>query len=450
MSFTSKADTSRRNPFTLPIIYPNFGKLWLAQLVNNIGNQFTFLALQFLVFSLTKSTLAMGILAVCQVLPMILIGPYIGVLIDRFDRKRIMVLSNIIQAVWLLLIPLSVIFPNRVILIFLLAFLMGTTTRFFLPSRQASIPKLVDRSDLLSANSLSAATFQIAALFGPVTAGFLTYRYGYDLAFYIDMIGFLISALLIYKIHVNLKPGTGIDAISPDFTTSDQKIKTSERSVRSDLREAYNFLLGYPALAFLMTIFAFLLLCFGSVIVLMIPFLNEFTNIPVAPEEAFGIMGSLAALMGLIVALIVGRKRQLFRPLTLISISTVIASGVMLGFSTAPNIYALAFFWMFFGMIQVFVMIPFQTLAQETIPDKMRGKIFSFFNLIITSSQILGMAFGGIVAELTNIRVTFLILGIMMSVLSVLFLIILFMKNYENEVQNRRNAFQAAGLSKFG
>ena len=87
--------------------YPEYRKLWSAQLVNNIGNQFTYLALQFLVYRLTESTLAMGILAICQTIPMLTIGPYAGVIVDRFDRKKIMVRSNLVQAIWLFAIPLT-------------------------------------------------------------------------------------------------------------------------------------------------------------------------------------------------------------------------------------------------------------------------------------------------------------------------------------------------------
>ena len=164
------SSTEQTSFFRIPFKYPEYGKLWIGQLINNIGSQFTFLALQFLVFSLTGSPLAMGILAACEMVPMLIFGAYAGVLVDRYDRKRIMIISNIIQAIWLFCIPLTTLLPNRILWIYILAFLMGTVNRFFFPSRNASIPKLVPKEDLLAANSLSAATYQLSVLTGPISA----------------------------------------------------------------------------------------------------------------------------------------------------------------------------------------------------------------------------------------------------------------------------------------
>jgi len=417
--------------------FPEYRKLWSAQLVNNIGNQFTYLALQFLVYSLTQSTVAMGILAICQTLPMITIGPYIGVLVDRYDRKKIMTRSNLAQAVLLFCIPLTRFLPQRVYWIYGLAFLLGTTTRFFFPSRGASIPKLVSKETLLPANSLSAATYQITLLIGPMAAGFLVARMGYDIAFYIDMLGFLISAFFIQKITTDLRPDRQHSLADSNLT----ELSSAERtSVGSDLKVAYRFLQGYSAMSYVIILFAVLLFGFGSSMILTIPFLNELTT-PFPAEEAFGIMSSLAAATGLTVAVILGRKNRLSWPLTLLTSACILAGIMMIGFSFAPDFYTLAFFWTFFGMLQVFAMIPFQTLAQETIPDALRGKIFSLFNLVITSTQISGMALGGFLADSFGIRTTYLINGTMVGVASVIGLLILVMKHFERDVRRRRQEF---------
>ena len=441
MSLSSnKSKVKAKNPFLMPIKYPEYGKLWFAQLVNNIGNQFTFLALQFLVFSLTHSTVAMGILAIFQVLPMILIGPYAGVVIDRIDRKRLMVVSNIVNAIWLVLIPLSAVVSYRVEAIYVLAFCMGLTTRFFLPSRSASIPKLVDKSDLLSANSLSAATFQVSALIGPVTAGLLTAKFGYDIAFYIDMTGFLISAGLIFLIRIDLRPG-----MESDFMNKKpyQKTNTKKSTVKGDLIESFVFLKNFPAMTFIIAIFGLLLFSFGAVIVLMVPYLYEIplTSFISSPEEAFGVMGSIAAIMGLFVSVVLGSRPHLSYPASLITLCSLIAAFIMIGFVFATDFYTLAFFWMWFGMIQVFVMIPFQTISQETIPDLLRGKVISFFNIIITVAQILGMALGGFIAELSTIHMTFMIFGLILLLSSIVFFILLFVKKFEMRLNLRRELY---------
>ena len=123
----SQTESKTTNFLKIPFTYPEFGKLWSAQLVNNIGNQFTLLALQFLIFSLTDSILAIGILAICESIPMIVVGPYAGVLIDRYDRKKIMYISNIIQAFLVLMVPISTFTlsgTDRAVFICFLAFFL--------------------------------------------------------------------------------------------------------------------------------------------------------------------------------------------------------------------------------------------------------------------------------------------------------------------------------------
>jgi MFS family permease len=426
-------DMGKPNLFSIPKRYPEFRKLWLAQLANNIGNQFTFLALQFLVFSLTGSPLAMGILAMGEAVPMILVGPYAGILIDRYDRQKVMISANVIQSSLLIGIALTgFIDPSiRVIFIFALAFGNGIMNRFFLPSRSASIPKLVTREDLLSANSLSAATFQIAALLGPMTAGLLVSFYGYDLAFLIDAAGFLLSAAFIWRIKTDLRPENN--------QMADNMVRKTQRSVKADLVQSLDYIKEYHALGYIMVLFGCLLFSFGAVMILLIPFLTEIPNpFPITPEETYGIISGLAAFVGFIVAIIVGRKRELSRPLLLMTLAAVIGSFIMYGFSIAQDVIGLALFWLFFGMIQVFVMIPFQTLTQETIPDVLRGKLFSFFNIVFSVSRIIGMGVGGILAEFTTVRITFFWGATAMVITGVACLGILLWKKLDVQVRERR------------
>ncbi|MFX0062799.1 MAG: MFS transporter [Candidatus Hermodarchaeota archaeon] len=462
----------------LPFQHREYAKLWLAQLVNNVGNQFTYLALQFLVYSLTQSTFAMGVLAIFQTIPMIIIGPYAGVLVDRYDRKMIMSLSNLVQAFWLFCIPLTGILLGvessaRVLLIFPLAFLMGAVNRFFFPSRGASIPKLVPKEDLLAANSLSAATYQLSALVGPVTAGVFVALFNYDMAFYIDMLGFLISAVFIIGIRTNLRPEKLDKPTSLTIKADLQPLKKSN-AIISDLGEAYRFLKGYPAFGYIFILFAFLLFGFGASIVLMVPYLTiliedsalfdprasfgiirffiTLLGLTMTPELVFGILSALAALMGLIMALTIGKRRDLPRPLTLMNLACFFAALIMFGFAFAPGVKfytksmepvdILAIFWAFFGLIQVFVMIPYQTLAQETVPDALRGKLFSFFNIVITVAQISGMAMGGILSEITDIPTTCFFGGLVIIVASIIGFLVLIWKNYEKDVKERREAFR--------
>jgi len=122
---------SRRFSHSIPFKYPNFGKLFLGQFISNVGSQFSYIALQFLIFDLTGDIYAMAILAMAEAIPMILIGPWAGVIVDRVDRKHSMAFANIGQAVVIFLIPVTQFFDNRVLWILLLAFFNSIFARFF-------------------------------------------------------------------------------------------------------------------------------------------------------------------------------------------------------------------------------------------------------------------------------------------------------------------------------
>ncbi|MHA1237582.1 MAG: MFS transporter [Candidatus Hodarchaeales archaeon] len=104
--------------------------------------------------------------------------------------------------------------------------------------------------------------------------------------------------------------------------------------------------------------------------------------------------------------------------MTLITYSLVMAGFILIGFGMAPNIAVLALAWIGFGTIEVIVGIPMQTIAQETVPDHLRGKVFSFINLSISVSQIIGMGIVSILATFLAIRGTFIFNGLIMVIFS--------------------------------
>ncbi|MHA1973059.1 MAG: MFS transporter [Candidatus Hodarchaeales archaeon] len=401
----------------LPIKYPNFGKLFFGQFISNIGSQFSYMALQFLIFdividstgSIENATLAMALLAIAQVIPMILIGPWAGVIIDRVDRKYSMSVANFLQAIAIGLIPLTQFTPglSRIYLIFLLAFFNSAFARFFFPARGASIPKLIDnKKDLFSANALSAATYQITALIGPLLAGVTLGAFGYDIPFFIDSLSFIISSFFILWINKSLKAQ-----------------RKSNNSPLQDLVEGGSFVIHFRPMAYLLGIFSVLMLAGGASMILIIPFLEaEMGLVEKGRRElVFGLMTAASAGVGMVFAFLLSRKKRIGKPIRLITFSSIVAGIILLGFSVAQDFYILTLAWVGFGTIEVSVMIPMQTLAQETVPDKLRGKIFSFINLSVTISQIFGMGLVSLMASsFIGIRGSFFVNGSILILSSLL------------------------------
>ena len=175
----------------------------------------------------------------------------------------------------------------------------------------------------------------------------------------------------------------------------------------------------------------------------MLVIAKSIPNLNMAPEQAFGIVSSLAAITGLSLAIIVGRKKSLPRPLTLMTFSSFVGALIVIGFSTTTDIVVIASFWAFFGAVQVFVMIPFQLLMQETVPDVIRGKIIALFNLIFSTAQILGMGLGGVIGDAISIPTTFLLSGIFAIICISILAYFLFTHNIDSDVSDRIKQLEA-------
>ncbi len=197
--WTSK---SLNNPY-LRLLRHNLGyrRLWYAQVVSQLGDWFNSIALYTLVLSLTGSARAVGVLIGAQFLPAALASLWTGPLVDRYSRRRLMIVADLLRA-GLALCFLLVDRPERVPLIYLFVVLMVSCQALFEPSRKAILPDLVDRDDLVSANAISGATWSsmlaLGAAFGGLVAGLL----GVKWAFILDAFTFVLSAYWVQLIEV--------------------------------------------------------------------------------------------------------------------------------------------------------------------------------------------------------------------------------------------------------
>ena len=370
----------------------------------------------------------MALLAIAQAIPMILIGPWAGVIVDKVDRKYAMVFADLGQAFAIMLIPFTVFFSNRVWWIIAIAFCNATFARFFYPARGASIPKLIeDKKDLLAANSLSVGTYQVSALIGPILAALGIWVTGgnYDIPFVIDGFSFLFSAFCILMINRSLK------ATDP-----------STQKPLQDLITGALYITRFLPLLYLLVVFSVLMFAGGASMILLIPYLEiEFGLVQGGEAELiFAIMVGFSAALGIILAILLSRKERISNPVTLITLTLFLAGIILVIFGSAPNLWVVGLAWIGFGAVEVLIGIPLQTLAQETVPDRLRGKIFSFINLSITVSQIIGMGIIGVIASTPiGIRGSLILSGIILVAFFVVGIFFLKNKQLETVVETRRN-----------
>jgi MFS family permease len=182
-----------------------FRYLWFAQVVSLFGDWFGTIATIILVNRYTHSGVAVGTLFVLRALPPFVLGPVAGVIADRFDRKKVLIASDLLRFV-IVLGFLLVRDDSLVWLIYVLTVLQFSISAFFEPARNALLPNLVVKDELLVANTLSSATWSAMLAFGAAIGGAVTGVFGTDTAIALDSLTFLISAAFVMQISMDTRP----------------------------------------------------------------------------------------------------------------------------------------------------------------------------------------------------------------------------------------------------
>lgn len=382
---SAEVEPTTDNTFKSLLRNRDYARLWAGQLVSNIGTAISSLALLFYAYSLTQSALAMAILAMAQTAPVVIFAGFVGVYVDRWNRKTIMVASDIVRSILILFIPLAVYFPGNVppiYWVYTLTFLYAVANAWFFPARNASIPNLVGADELVAANSLSQMTFQVVQLTIPPLGGVLVALLApdYFIAFAITASTFVFSAVSLRSIRTSLVP----------------KGKISKESVSTQVIQGGRYVAGNSILQFFF-IFAILLAGSSGILnALMMPHLEGYIGIT---EIQFGIILSAGAAVGTLTAYVLGTRKKIPYPLYLVSFAGLVAGIAVFGFAFSTEFWGVLLSWALIGSVDVMLNIPLATLMQDLVVDNYRGRVFALLNVVFTAVQVLGMAVGGVWAE---------------------------------------------------
>jgi MFS family permease len=178
----------------------NFRFLWFGQIVSLLGDWFNLIASASLIASLSGSGLAIGGLFVIRMLAPFLISPFAGIMADRYNRKRLMILTDCLRA-GVVLGFLLVRSEQHLWLLYALTALQLAISGIFFPTRNAILPDLVEEAELGAANALTSATWSVMAALGAALGGFVAGRWGIYQSFVVDAASFLLSATSLWQLR---------------------------------------------------------------------------------------------------------------------------------------------------------------------------------------------------------------------------------------------------------
>ncbi|HEY0544836.1 MAG TPA: MFS transporter [Pyrinomonadaceae bacterium] len=183
----------------------DFRQIWLGQVISQMGDWFDTIALYSIVLRLTGSGRAVGLVLVARFLPTVFVGSLSGVIADRFSRRTIMIVSDLLRAV-IVLGFLLIRRPDQVWLVYFLTVLQLICSSFFEPARTAAIPSIVSERELVSAGAISSVTWSAMLTLGAAIGGVITGAFGTNAAFVLDSLSYLASAALIASVKLPKRP----------------------------------------------------------------------------------------------------------------------------------------------------------------------------------------------------------------------------------------------------
>jgi MFS family permease len=383
----------------------DFSLLWFGGVLSVIGDYFLFVALPFFVYERTGSTLATGAMFVAQTLPRLLFGSVAGVFVDRWDRKRTMVFSDLSRA--LILLPLLAVAAGApVVLVYAVAFVEASVSMFFLPAKSAAIPNLVSERNLTAANSLNQLTEEIPSLVGALLGGALLGIVGLSGLVLLDIGTYLASALLISLI----RGSTAAPAEEPEVTP-----EVAVSAWASGLREwlgGLKLIVRERSVAVLFAVISVATVGEGVGTVLVIIFFRDALG-GGAQEFSYFIAGY--GVGGILGGLLLNWASRVIDEVRLFSLS-LIANGILLlaifNIPILPVIVALS---VLAGMTVIGWFVVSQTLLQKWVPDRYRGRVFGSYETTQALTMLVGMGLAVVLEDALGVVVVLSIVGAVWS-----------------------------------
>ncbi|MBN2097089.1 MAG: MFS transporter [Candidatus Omnitrophica bacterium] len=394
----------------------NFFLLWLGQIISQFGDRLNQMALIALISARAPgSTWQLAKTLSCTVLPVLLVGPIASSYVDRWDRRRTMIVCDFLRAVlvgsiFLVFIKLESIWP-----VYLVIFLTFSISRFFVPAKMAIIPELVSAEKLLLANSLTSITGMIAVVAGFGLGGLLVERIGSAGGFLIDALTYLVSALLILAIIAKRIPD-----LQPGHRVSRQVLnvrKILKKTLFTDIKEGWQYFLGDKDVRFVAQLFFFLGATIGAISVVTIVFV----------QNAFGSvtydLGILAVFLGVGLfcgALIYGRFGDRFSRMKTITVALGSSGLVLIAFTIFLKVFSSSLFAQLLSLILGLTLAPIiissQTLIHEVTQEKMRGRTFGSLDIVGYSAFLLFMFLSSFLAEQIGRFWILIFVGLILSI----------------------------------
>jgi MFS family permease len=391
-----------QSPYLALVRNRNFSLLWVGQLISFFGDRINQVALVVLITTL-GSPLDLGITLGATAAPSVVLGPLAGAMVDRWDRRKTMIVCDILRAGLVLLVPLAI--TVTMWMVYVIAFAVATIGLLFRPAKTAVVPEIVEEDHLVTANSASSVNETLADLIGyPVAAVIVALLASLvGAAFVLDAGTYLISALLIY----------GMAVPRQDLNTA----PFSLRAIWREMAEGWRFLTRQAELFSNTVVSTVAQLAFGAEIVCSALYAKDVLDQSFLPfPENYGWIMAALGLGSVVGGLVIGSfaTRTPKGPMT-------IAGFILLGLSLVVaglvrDAYAAIGLFFMVGVANMLYLVPTITLFQERTPQRLFGRVVSSRQALTFGAMALSQGLAGYLAGIIGSAEVLMLGGALIAV----------------------------------
>lgn len=391
----------------------NFALLWTGGLVSVAGDWMLLAVLPYVVYVRTGSTMATAGMTVAELLPGILLGSVAGVLVDRWDRRRLLVCTNLLQAVTVSALLVLVQQPDLLVVVYVVAGLQSTLSAFSLPAENALLPTLVGARDLVAANSLNLLNNRVGRLAG-LPLGSAVYAWsGLGAVVALDAATFTVAALLVAGVRL---PATPVPSRGP------AAMGRRLQGLGADWRDGLRLVAGDPSIRALFVVFG--LMTFGGTMLdpLAAPWVRDVLG---GGADVYALLMTVHALAGIAGAVLVGSLGSRLSPRVLAGGASIAAGVLLLVRFNVPMLAVAITLSLVSGVTAVASSVGVETLAQRGVAEPYRGRVFGSLQATLWLLSLLGALVGGWGGEAFGVLPTLDLAAVLTGVSGVVVLVAL-------------------------
>ncbi|HWP96034.1 MAG TPA: MFS transporter [Syntrophomonadaceae bacterium] len=386
----------------------SFRFLWTGRIISQLGDKFYLIALAWWILEKTDSPTTMGLFMTLSLLPGILVGLISGTFVDRWNRKLILILADLIRGILVLIVSwLSMTGTLEIWHVLAAAAAISIASSFFDPCVQAFIPQLVTEEELPKANSLNQMVGGLSAIAGPALGALAVSVFGFTWVFFVNALSYFLSGLL--EGFITPPSNKIIDSNLPKV------------ALIREIKEGLRFISSQKTMLLIFLVIGIAHFFVGSLMVTL-PFLAQGLR-----GNGVQNLGYLQMMMGvgMLLGSVIGIKQKaaiqenrLFVLIMMFGVCFFIISGAQfLGFANVAVYMAIM---TVFGLVIAVVSIFWQSLLQIKTPNNMAGRIFSISNIVGNTSLPIAYSVFGVILERSPIGNTMLFCGIGLIASSIL------------------------------